>query len=220
MAQGSFFIFMKTSIKFKAITLRGKIVYITHELDVPDFIPIKEDIDAFMRNIQGSDSWSKERIKSFKKGMSSTYTISQQIDDYVSEIDKSDFMAENDLECIIDWRVISNKSKKIKPIDKQKKQDAEIMDFINTYLIDENEVIRADFEAAYTVMRNNLVGVPLNQKVEIILTSIKMAGSSVVSFINRLNEQERKFKEGNGERKKLKSKEYLEMYGFSNSDIN
>lgn len=212
----------KVSIKYKASDIRGKTVFITSEIEVPDFKPMKEDIDAFISNIQGSETWSTERINSFKKGFKSTYTIKEQIDDYIQSIDKSEFMYKNDLQYIIDWRVIMPKKHNQKNIDpkqaRQQKEDKEILEFMDNYLVGEHGDIRYEFEAAYTALRKDLFGLPLDKKVAIISKSIVIAGVSVKSFIDRINEVKNKFIEVSDGKKaeKLKEvKEHLEMYSFT-----
>lgn len=83
---------MKVKVKFKCVSYKGAVVYITEVIDCPDFkvIPPKE-INGF---------WFPET------------SIRSQVVDYLDSQDRSNFILKHDLGCILDYSIVEKREKR------------------------------------------------------------------------------------------------------------
>lgn len=182
---------MKTKIKYSTILYSGnkKKITVTY-IDCPDFI------ELFSKN---GELFHKEL------GEERTTTISEQIDEWVSGLDKRDFMDENDIQTIIDWGVVSYEGE-IKPsVDENLTQIIGIgdlsvsinpnkklskLELIKLYFIvnKTDEKIVIDFLAVYAQMEETLKGLSWQKQLSIVLRSTNVAYSSAINVYKEMGE--------------------------------
>lgn len=155
---------METKVKYDALTHEGKRVKITKKYIVPDY---EEIVSEFL-------------------GRRVVTTVESQIDEYISDLDKAEFMEENDLHLIFDWKIISAKkeSKELVVSKKAPNKDKQVKMFIEVWEMDEK--IKLDFLAVYLKMKPSLKGLSIEKIVEVVISSMGASYQAVGAAFDRI----------------------------------
>lgn len=105
----------------------------------------------------------------------SVETALQQADEWVSGIDKSQMMLENDIHMIFDWEIISAEKESTQLILKEKKPSK--LEIIEAWLdvsgMEEQHTL--DFKAVYTKLYEKIKKMPVDKQISLTLSSLGMA---------------------------------------------
>jgi len=180
---------VETKIKYDVLTYEGKRKKITQKYDVPDFEEIRGK--SFLAEVYAE-----------KLGINKEYviTVEEQIDEHIAGIDKAAFMDENEIHIIFNWVVVSakkivkgapNVELVIKPA--QPTEDDLVKLFLEVWQVPEK--LKIDFAAVYMKMKPTLKGLKLERKIDVVISSMSVAYTSVTATFDRLNEDMAKFRE-------------------------
>lgn len=146
---------MKTTIKYKVLFYDGKKGKIKVDYDCPDFTD--EEIEPLVLNGK-------------KVSDGHTYTIEQQIDEWVNEFDKKDWMEDNDVMMIFDWKVVSAKAESalqtnlvVKP---QKLSQSEMVG-LYVQMAPMSEELKTEFIAVYAEIKPAIEKLPFDKQIDI-----------------------------------------------------
>jgi hypothetical protein len=171
---------MEVKIKFDVLTYEGKRKKVTNLYWVPDYEEIKR-VGTFL---------NREFI----------ITVEEQIDEYIKGIDKAAFMDENDIHIIFDWVIVSAKKivKGAANIDLIIKPDNHSEDDLVKLFLEVWEVpekLKIDFLAVYMKMKPTLKGLKLERKIDVVISSMSVAYTSITAAFERVNQDVSKFRE-------------------------
>jgi len=192
---------MEIQAKFSVLFYNGKKGTKKQKYDCPDF----EDIitPSFL-----------------EKGKTLNYTAVEQADNWLSEINKKEWMEANDIQIIFDWEIISCKQKVIAVsntevalgnaeskelvLKAKKLSNTEIVEiYVNTFIPEE---LKNDFAAVYETMKEEIKSMNYKKQINLVMAGIKVAYKSASNVYDRLEEFDKKLKE---ERLKNKNQELL-----------
>jgi len=137
---------MKVKIEYKALDLRGNLIKIKRDHECPDF---KEEEFTF----QGHTFLKK---------------VNSQIMDWLDEQDKMDIIYENDLHCIIDYKVVESSIGSLKQSKKELFEN--LVDLLIT-----NEQMNTDVKLTYVGMFNAIKTLKVSKQLEIVLASLGLS---------------------------------------------
>lgn len=143
-----------------------------------------------------------------EKGKTLNYTAVEQADNWLSEIDKKEWMEANDIQIIFDWEIISCKQKTTEKkstelalnnlhtkelITKAKKfTNEEIVEiYVNQFI---PEALKNDFIAVYETMKDQIKGMKYKKQIDIVMAGMKVAYRSSSNVFDRLNEIDEQIK--------------------------
>lgn len=158
---------MKVIAEYRAITYQGESITFNymHEID-EEFEPINKTI--------------------IMNGRETEYnvTVSEQIDESLSDLDKSGLMYEKDLQCIINWEILGYGENISMPTIVNKVNDArEITEqlVIASAFKRLSKDTQKDLYAVYLSMKDSIKGLSITQQVKIVLASTSVAYQSVTT---------------------------------------
>lgn len=157
---------MKIKVKYKAIDLRGNQIKLTKGYDCPDF---KEETLKHTQKVNG-----KFHNFEFKK------TINEQVMNWLDDMDKMDFIYENDLHCIVDYEIIEAKRKNEYIVKKPTLEE------LTTMLLGHNERLMVDFAVAYNKLKKSIKKLDIYDQIQITLESLGMAYESKTEAYERM----------------------------------
>lgn len=172
---------MKVKVKYEVIKEGAKkFSTITHE--IPDLQPLT--------------------VKVILNGEEVTLTtsIEKEVDDYISDMDKSVLMYENDWMLIINWKILQEipKQKKVKnrfpsfethsyeKLNRKLSQSELVALFIVTQSTFTEE-LRNDFVACYKEQFENIKDLKFNKQIDIVFKSMAIGYKSVTNAFTELN---------------------------------
>ena len=170
---------MKTTIKYKVLFYDGKKGKIKVEYDCPDFAD--EEIEPLvLKGKQVSDGH--------------TYTIEQQIDEWVNEFDKKDWMEANGVMMIFDWKVASAKAESapqtnlvVKP---QKLSQSEMVG-LYVQMAPMSEELKTEFIAVYAEIKPAIEKLPFNKQIDITFKGLGVGFKAAQEAYRYLTEYQR-----------------------------
>lgn len=170
---------MKTTIKYKVLFYDGKKGKIKVDYDCPDFGD--EEIEPLVVNGK-------------KVSDGHTYTIEQQIDEWVNEFDKKDWMEENDVIMIFDWEVVSAKVESapqtnlvVKP---QKLSQSEMVG-LYVQMAPMSEELKTEFIAVYAEIKPAIEKLPFDKQIDITFKSLGVGFKAAQEAYRYLTEYQR-----------------------------
>lgn len=172
---------MKAIVKHDVLFYNGRRGKINQTFIVPEF----------EEKITDSIIFKGEKVKT---------TILEQVDDFISEIDKKDFMEENDIQIIYNWEIISckvesekitstsglilkNKSTEI-VLKSKKKSNSEIVQIFATEILEDK--LKDDFISVYSSMKSSIKSLNYKKQIEIVFDGMKVAYKSAHNVYDRL----------------------------------
>jgi len=149
---------MKITAKYSVLSYDGKKGFIKDTYECPDFKDIENSLE-----IQG-------------KVHKSIYTAIQQADEWLSDIDKADFMEDNDIHMIFDWSIISAIKEDTQLIpSKVKISKKEGVYLWLTHLSGFGEDFQNEFRAVYTKLYPKIKNLKLDKQISMTLSGIDLA---------------------------------------------
>ena len=142
---------MKIKVKYKAMDLRGNIVYLTKAYVCPDF---KEESYSHTQKINN---------KSLTVNLKTD--IDSQIISWIDDQDKKELMYEQDWNCIIDYTLVGNK--KTKGVSK-----SALLKSILQELFKDKEKMLIDFMVCYKRMKQKISRLPVDKQISIVLETL------------------------------------------------
>jgi len=146
---------MKTTIKYKVLFYDGKKGKIKVDYDCPDFTD--EEIGPLI-------------LHGKKVSDGHTYTIEQQIDEWVNEFDKKVWMEANDVMIIFDWKVVSAKhaeAPQTNLIVKPQKMTQSEMVGLYVQMAPMSEELKKEFIAVYAEIKPAIEKLPFDKQIDI-----------------------------------------------------
>lgn len=151
-----------------------------------------------------------------------TITVMEQVDDWVSQQDKKEFMDSNDIQIIFDWEITSiiateseassskamtaTGSKNRELVVKHKKlSKSQIIQHFASML--ENEKMKADFLGVYIKMKSSISSLSYEKQIEVVLSGMGVAYASAINVYDRLAQFDKELAESKKTEKLLNSKE-------------
>ncbi len=135
--------------------------------------------------------------KSTTKGLKDTYyTVFQQVDNWVGELDKKQLMDNKDLLNIIDWEIISVDDVKAKAdgvVKKDKLSNKDTVLLIASTLFKEGNA-QKDFAVCYKKLFKNIKDLKPEKQVSIVMDSMGIGYLSSITTLDNLSKSESKIK--------------------------
>ncbi len=176
---------MKTKIQYTVMYYSGRRGTKTVTYDCPDF---EEQVFTTIFNLA-----LPEPV---------ILTVEKQIDSWVGEFDKTDFMNKNEIDIIFDWKVLSAKADKTKKelvISKAKLTNEECVKLYASFI--EDERLKLDFIAVYSKMKHTVKDLHYLKQIKIVHEAQSVGYKSVIASFDRMNaahEEIRKQIKGDG----------------------
>ena len=193
---------MKTTIKFQVILSNGKKCSIRKMYDdCPDFVELTKSFNVL--NKQTDDNLSKVTFVQDETSDHEKHqyiiTVEEQIDDWISELDKSSFMRYNDINTIFTWSIVSwsgnidsSNSKKSLVLVNTSKERLTNNQMVELFLKTENNGLSQelvnDFIAVYERLKPTLKGIKWDKQIPIVFESMTIAYKSASNALSNLSE--------------------------------
>ncbi len=154
-------------IQFKYITEEGKYKCKTHKINTPKFESYKTDF----------------------KGIEFVVTKESQIMDFLDEMDKTDFMQENEIITIIDYKPFIQKKKQNKEI--------EILSIFSSFISNfkNKEQMYFDFVAVAAKMKDSIKNLSIKNQMNIILNALSVGYKAKTTALKELSDFRRNLDE-------------------------
>ena len=174
---------MKTTIKYKVLFHDGKKGKIKVEYDCPDF----EDREIAPLVLHG---------KQLSDGH--THTIEQQIDEWVGEFDKSEWMRDNDVMIIFDWKVVSAKAESAPNTNlvvvKPKMTQSEMVGLF-VEMSPMSDELKLEFIAVYSEMKPTIKDLKFDKQIDITFNSLGVGFKAAKEAYRYMTEYQRSLNE-------------------------
>lgn len=183
---------MKIKVKYDVLFYDGKRGKISKSYDCPDFEP-----ETFVSAITGDTI---------------TTDIQEKVDEWVTELDKSAFMNENDIHIIYDWTLNSikkNDAKKVKQelIIKPKKLTDEELVILYAHT-DGMATLKNDFLAVYHEIKEPIKNLKFDKQCSIVFKSLGVAQQASINALDGLTNYKKALNLVNWDNFKKKNGEY------------
>lgn len=172
---------MEVKVKYEVIA-RGtrKFCTVTHE--IPDLKP--QTVNVILN----------------RESVTLTTTLEKEVDDYISDMDKSTLMFEKDWSLIINWEILKDIPKEKKPKNKfpsfelstyekvsRKLTQSELVALFIVTQSTFDESLRNDFIACYKEQFENVKDLKFNKQIDIVFKSMAIGYKSVTNAFTELN---------------------------------
>lgn len=163
---------MKAKVRFKVVLNNGTIKKLTVEYNCPNFNVIEGGV--------------------FLNHKCSNISIKEQIDSWVSDINKKDWMEENDVSTIIDWEVVDNNSSL--PANNFKLTNSEM---VGLWLKNSNmsDGLKNEFIAVYKEMKPTIKNLKFDKQIEITFKSLNVGFSAASQAYKSLDDIRKEVRE-------------------------
>lgn len=183
---------MKIKVKYDVLFCNGDRGKISTTYECPDF--------------------ESESFDGFLTGETLTISVEDKADEWVSELDKSSFMNQNDIWIINDWSITSikksdGKNKKQELIVKEKKlsQEQLVILFAHT---DSMANLKNDFLAVYFEIKDTIKNLKFDKQCSIVFKALGVAQKASMNTLDNLNSYQKALKLVDWSKFKNKSGEY------------
>ena len=174
---------MKTTIEYKVLFYDGNKGELKAKYECPDF----EDIEIEPLILNG---------KQVSEGH--TNTISMQIDEWVGEFDKSEWMRSNEVMMIFDWEVISAKSKSLPNTNlviKEKKLSQSEMVGLFVQASPMSDELKTEFIAVYSEMKPSIKNLHFSKQIDITFNSLTVGLKAAIEAYKYLTRYQKTLNE-------------------------
>lgn len=169
---------MKTTIKYKVLYYHGGMGEIKVDYDCPDFSDIEVE-PLVLNGKQVTDGH--------------IHTIESQIDEWVGEFDKKEWMNSNDIMTIFDWQVVSAKSKEspnINLVVKEKKLTQSEMVGLFVQMSSMSDDLKLEFIAVYKELKPTIKNLKFDKQIDITFKGLNIgmkAASQAYKYISEFS---------------------------------
>lgn len=171
---------MEVKIKYNVLTYEGKTTTKTVTYDnCPDF----ESYKGKPLILEG-----KQLTEGFD------YTVEYQVDKWVEEFDKWDWMEENDVQIIFSWEVVSAKKESKNLIVKEKNLTQSEMVGLWLKLSDTSEEYKANFIAVYSEMKSTIKDLKFEKQIDVTMKAMGVGIESAINVYKRLDDFDKALK--------------------------
>lgn len=148
---------MEIKIKYSVLFTNGKKSFIFQNHTCPDFKNKKKPLTLITGQTFDFET-----------------SIEEQVDDWVLDLDKTQFMYENDIEIIFDWIILSkNLNNKIELKQKKLPQSEMVGLFIKEANMTED--LKTEFIAVYSNIKSSIKDLKFDKQIDITLKSLNVA---------------------------------------------
>lgn len=165
---------MKVKIKYSVLTYEGKKTSKTQIYDnCPDFEAYKGE-PLILSGKQVTEGFD--------------YTIEYQVDKWVEEFDKKDWMEENDVQIIFDWKVVSAKVQSKELIVKQKTLTQSEIVGLWLEMVEMSDGLKANFVAVYSEMKPVIKDFKFDKQIDITMKGLSVGFKSTINVYDSIKQ--------------------------------